>query len=52
MAGSQTLRLRGGRFAAALAVSLDIRGCRPGAKPVTTVTRGRNASREVRRGCR
>ena len=34
MAGSQTLRLRGGRFAAALAVSLpDVRGSRPAQYP-------------------
>ena len=45
MAGSHTLRLRGGRFAAALAAlsSFTFRGWRPGAKPVTTVTAGRNA---------
>ena len=30
----------------------DVRGWRPGAKPVTTVTAGRDAGREFRRDCR
>ena len=53
MAGCQTLHLRGGRFAAALAISFLLRSrVRPGAKPVTAVTAGRNAGREFRQDCR